>query len=445
MLPQPQPEIVQAVESIAATPADSHRDFAHRTGDAVSAQGLAASGLGGFVLAWALAANLQIMDPAAYVPIFIVFTSVPMIALSIFALKTHRRASSGLTHLFPARPEYGRCALKFLGLLFTVSVLGFLYWLFPEYRREFYQPVWQISAVYALPVIFLAAVYIAAVDGRMAQPCDGYWHAGLVALGRWREADAAILREHALGWLVKGFFLPLMIASAAGPLGQLLEKGWDFSTFGSLYVTSISLVYSLDVIWGVLGYSLTLRALDSQIRSTEPTALGWVSAIFCYIPFSTFIWGSFLNYKGKIDWSDWLEAHPIIYITWGLAILLLLGIYVWATISFGCRFSNLTHRGIIVDGPYRLMKHPAYVSKNLAWWLMAVPFCAHATWLENLQACVCLALTNGIYFLRARTEERHLGKDPAYLEYAKWVERNGLVGQIMQLNRMPLRDAADHT
>ncbi len=38
-----------------------------------------------------------------------------------------------------------------------------------------------------------------------------------------------------------------------------------------------------------------------------------------------------------------------------------------------------------------------------------------------------LALVSGIYYWRARTEERHLMSDPAYAEYAAWMQRHGLV------------------
>jgi hypothetical protein len=36
--------------------------------------------------------------------------------------------------------------------------------------------------------------------------------------------------------------------------------------------------------------------------------------------------------------------------------------------------------------------------------------------------------------LRAKTEERHRGKDPVYAQYARWVERHGL---LRFLNRVP--------
>ena len=44
--------------------------------------------------------------------------------------------------------------------------------------------------------------------------------------------------------------------------------------------------------------------------------------------------------------------------------------------TIGPRFSNLTHRGILTHGPYAWSKHPAYLSKNLFWWLSSLPFLA---------------------------------------------------------------------
>lgn len=108
-----------------------------------------------------------------------------------------------------------------------------------------------------------------------------------------------------------------------------------------------------------------------------------------------------------------------------MAILALTGVYTWATVVFGPRFSNLTNRGIITSGPFRWTKHPAYISKNLSWWLIAVPFVSQQG--AGAAALNCLALlgVNAIYWIRAKTEERHLMQDPVYQEYAAWVAANG--------------------
>ncbi len=102
----------------------------------------------------------------------------------------------------------------------------------------------------------------------------------------------------------------------------------------------------------------------------------------------------------------------MVRVAWAAAIIALTVIYALCTVSFGLRFSNLTHRGIITDGPYRFTKHPAYLAKNLSWWLISVPFVSEQGWGAALRNCMLLALLNLIYYARARTEERHLSRDP---------------------------------
>ena len=412
-------------------PDDVALNFARRQGDRISAQGIGLAGLVGFAIAWLLAYQFSIMESSLLLVLFLVGTALPMAVLSFAVNGVWRRGTSGLCST-PQPVNWTRGIIKFTGLAGTLLALVLCYWLFPEYAKVYYRPVWNTVQWMLFPTILLAIPYIILVDCRMIDPEDGYWHAGLVFLGRWREVNLAQLKAHAMGWMVKGFFLPFMLAGAIAHLDFLTKEGVNFSSFGYLYNTTINLILIIDVTFGSIGYLLTLRILDSHITSTEPTWLGWLSAVICYRPFSGFFWTTFLSYEGKTNWMYWLQPYPIFFITWGFAIIILHVIYVWATCSFGCRFSNLTNRGIIVDGPYRYLKHPGYVSKNLAWWLMAVPFVAHASWPEALRACICLLLTNVIYFGRAWTEERHLNRDPAYKKYSQWIEQNGLFAGLRQ-------------
>jgi steroid 5-alpha reductase family enzyme len=111
----------------------------------------------------------------------------------------------------------------------------------------------------------------------------------------------------------------------------------------------------------------------------------------------------------------------------GAALVALTAIYAWATVAFGLRFSNLTHRGILTHGPYAWSRHPAYLSKNLFWWLSTLPMLSTAGLVEGARATLLLAAVGGVYYWRARTEERHLRSDPAYAEYHAWMARNGPV------------------
>ena len=67
-----------------------------------------------------------------------------------------------------------------------------------------------------------------------------------------------------------------------------------------------------------------------------------------------------------------------------------------------------------------------YIAKNLAWWLTAVPFIVVGDPLDAIRRCMLLLFLNGVYYLRARTEEAHLSQDPTYVQYAQWISRHGL-------------------
>ncbi|MDT0634351.1 hypothetical protein [Spectribacter hydrogenoxidans] len=325
-------------------------------------------------------------------------------------------------------PDVRRVAVKLLGLYSAFVIIGFGYWLFPEYAGTFYGPffyvlrdVWPWLAVLAVP-------YFAWLDARLGEPFDGAWHAGMAVLGRWQLVDRAVLGQFARGWLIKAFFLPLMFALLARSLAfvlQGIETGalWDQARW---FRVALEMTFLVDLVFGVLGYTLAMRWLDSHIRSAEPTLLGWLSALACYQPLWGVIGATYLAYDSDgFGWQNWLAGSDTLTLVWSVLIIGLAAIYAWATVAFGLRFSNLTHRGIITSGPFRVTKHPAYIAKNLSYWLIAVPFVAAGGWDDAVRNSLLLFLVNAIYYVRARTEERHLALDPVYVEYALWIERHG--------------------
>jgi protein-S-isoprenylcysteine O-methyltransferase Ste14 len=255
-------------------------------------------------------------------------------------------------------------------------------------------------------------------------------------LGRWRGLDLALVGQQLLGWLVKGFFLPLMFTYFCDNLNKLLHYDLKLlHSFQGLYDWAYFFMYFIDVSLVSMTYLMALKATDTQIRSTEPSMFGWVIALVCYQPFWSLISRQYIDYDTGVSWGAWLGGVPWLYGVWACLILLLVAVYVWATISFGARFSNLTHRGIITNGPYRYTKHPAYLAKNLSWWLISTPFILSGGVEATLRRCLLLGLLNVIYYLRAKTEERHLGLDPVYRRYSEWIEAHGL---LRGLNRIPL-------
>ena len=351
---------------------------------------------------------------------------LPIIALDVLVLRVHRRASTGIDWDKPPTPDLARSATKVLGLAVTVAPIALAYSVFPE-SGSFYNPFFDVLRRFWAPLVVLSIAYLWFVDGQMREPYDAYWQLGRVALLRVADARRADMANHFRSWLVKAFYLPLFIVYVHGQLRGLIHFNLAdlHSSNLRLYDFLNDLVYGLDVLFATMGYVLSFRVIDTHVRSAEPTMLGWVVALECYDPF----WGGlfrnvYLHYEG-IGFGNWLSAHLTLRWVWVAAILSLDCIYVFATFAFGVRFSNLTHRGILTNGPYRFSKHPAYLAKNLSWWLISVPFVPTHGWVDALRNCVLLGGVNTIYFLRAKTEERHLSRDPVYVEYALWMNDHG--------------------
>ena len=182
----------------------------------------------------------------------------------------------------------------------------------------------------------------------------------------------------------------------------------------------MTLIIIMDLTIALIGYLASVRLLDTHITSAEPTLLGWMVALACYPPFNLRITSLYIGYGDEHRWHHLLADSPMLSILASLIALVLMGIYAWATIAFGMRFSNLTNRGIIYSGPYKYLRHPAYISKGLSWWFGVLPFLN--SWPHALIASVHLFVMNVIYGLRAWTEERHLMREPHYREYCKKVK-----------------------
>jgi len=341
-------------------------------------------------------------------------------------------------------PEAGnldRTLTKCIGVAGSVGFVALLYWLTPEYHNgeSFYGHYYQALRV-LLPAWAVAApFYIYWVDRRLAQPHDSLWQLGRLLCGHWQDVDARVIWQHLLGWLVKGFFLPLMFTYFCDNLDALLHYDLNrLQSFKGIFDWTYFTLYFIDVSLVSMTYLMSLKATDTHIRSSEPTALGWISALVCYEPFWTLISGHYISYDNGKGWQDWFVSGTALWGAWACLILLLVVIYVWATIAFGARFSNLTHRGIITNGPYRFTKHPAYLSKNLSWWMISMPFMFNGNWTDTLRHSLLLASLNLVYYLRAKTEERHLSLDPVYVQYAQWIDEHGI---LRGLNSIPILGA----
>ena len=122
-------------------------------------------------------------------------------------------------------------------------------------------------------------------------------------------------------------------------------------------------------------------------------------------------------------------------------LVVLTAVYAWATVAFGIRFSNLTYRGVLTNGPYRFTRHPAYLSKNLFWWCTTLPFLVSTgDPVQAIRNTVFLGYVSAIYFWRAKTEEAHLlAEDAKYREYHAWMEANGPITRPLAALKRRLR------
>jgi protein-S-isoprenylcysteine O-methyltransferase Ste14 len=142
---------------------------------------------------------------------------------------------------------------------------------------------------------------------------------------------------------------------------------------------------------------------------------------------------------GTPGWAHWFAGNDALLWAWGGLLVILTGVYAWATVVFGIRFSNLTYRGVITNGPYRFTRHPAYLSKNLFWWASVLPFMVNTGSIADaVRNSIFLLVVNGIYYWRARTEEAHLlAEDPKYADYHAWMEQHGFItAPLVRLKRM---------
>ncbi|RDK02848.1 methyltransferase family protein [Paraburkholderia lacunae] len=354
-------------------------------------------------------------------------------AYELFVARVYLRPSAGLAGCAVRPLSTARVGLRLAALASVYAGIGLLYWLLPEYHGAFYNPFWSLIGTLAPYLIVAAPFYFAWMDRHQRELDDAYMLWGRLLFRGQRPANWRPVREMLAGWLVKAFFLPLMIVYLStdadhlnASLATALNAPFSLSTFRFMY----DLSFTMDLMFGTVGYLCTLRILDSHVRSAEPTVLGWLVAVICYQPFWSLIANQYIHYEGSMFWDSWLISMPAVRVIWGTAIIALLMCYALATISFGLRFSNLTNRGIITSGPYRFTRHPAYIAKNLSYWMVSVPFIEPLGWRPALTHCAALVAVNLLYFLRAKTEERHLMNDPDYRAYAEWIARNGLLAKL---------------
>jgi protein-S-isoprenylcysteine O-methyltransferase Ste14 len=379
------------------------------------------------------------------------FTAVPMALWSVLVDKVHRRPSTGIDWSLarPVAEILPLSVVKLTGLWATWAILAGFYGLGRWYWDGSYLFSMEVLTLAIVPMVALSIPYVIWLDRYLVTPRDATWQFGAFLLGggvigrdNW---DTAQIAKHWRAWIIKGFFGAFMISILPGGFAYVVEAN-PAQLLGNpveFIMLLVTLMFVIDVQIGTVGYLLTLRPLDSHIRSGNPFLAGWLAALICYPPF---VWGiigadgQILSYEAfGAKWDYWLAGHDTALWLWGGWLVVLTAIYCWATVVFGIRFSNLTYRGVLTNGPYRFTRHPAYLSKNLFWWFLHLPFLVtNGSVTEAVRNCIFLLAVNAIYYWRARTEEAHLlAEDPKYRAYHAWMEEHGIItAPLARLKRM---------
>jgi len=332
-------------------------------------------------------------------------------------------------------------AWRFIGLWLLVSLFALVYRFHPYYHRPFF---WAFQAIVVNVYGFFCLggfFYVWLTYRRGHRVSDDFSDPALLVLScvrrgwqtvrvrswspwrRYWRSPRVWLLVRTLG--VKFFFVPLMVVFLAEHIGeahrlwrQPLQAYWGIEKIDWIMAFSYQVIFLCDTAVALVGYGFESLWLKNKTRSVDRTWLGWVVCLMCYPPFND-VAGIYLPLTEGGN-ALGLSAETLLVLR-GLTLVFFLG-YVWATFALGVRFSNMSNKGIVARGPYRWIRHPAYVCKNLAWWLEKLPT------MSGFHNVLPMLAWNVVYILRGWTEERHLQADPAYRAYCEQVRYRFLPG-----------------
>lgn len=349
-------------------------------------------------------------------------------------------------------PFFGECALVW------VIELGILQLAFAFYRTagvyafghgDYYKPWFAVMSYMWLVYLWGGLPYVVLTRALQHDPAADCKQAAFVVMkaaqllaSRFTDGRVAAPprfdrfdRSSILGLFVKLFFVPLMTVFFADQFGHLVKNyafilgPHDAINLRDVHNLSYTVVFSVDVGLAWCGYVVSSRWIKNTLWSVEPTAGGWIVALLSYPPFNG-IFGNYFSTPGESGFFGISSPRAVLVLA--VCSILSFSVYTSATVMFGLRFSNLTHRGIVTTGPYAIVRHPAYAAKNFSWWCVMLPFALYQAGSQQSAAplvqVVGLVALSGIYYLRALTEERHLRKDAEYRAYAARVRYRFIPG-----------------
>jgi protein-S-isoprenylcysteine O-methyltransferase Ste14 len=334
---------------------------------------------------------------------FFFYTRLSPYYIALYRLSWHPMLAG---HVAPVKIDI-EMALRFFALAYALLLIPYY-----ALRRGRYSNAWTLFA-------WLGVQCRRKLRGQRAMPAT--------------EAE----RQAMLCLLLKFIFIPFCIHGLMAYLAYtndqlidfaaILKHGWNQDLFAlynaHLHMFILNLIFLADFFPFVVGYLIQARFLDNEVVSVDPSLAGWVACLLCYPPFNAAM-------ASLLPWQvvELAPLHPTFSRTAHLiangALLIFFACYASASVSLGFKCCNLMHRGIVSRGLYRRIRHPAYLFKNLAWWIGALPLvvsAAQSSARELFWVLFCMSGWSSIYLLRALREERHLSRHADYQAYMRQV------------------------
>ncbi|PID58424.1 MAG: hypothetical protein CR986_07925 [Ignavibacteriae bacterium] len=215
--------------------------------------------------------------------------------------------------------------------------------------------------------------------------------------------------------VVKIFYIPVMLNFTINNFNHVDNilfriQFYRFSDFtiAHWYKLFIPFIFFIDTSYFLFGYLFESKKLNNKVKSVDKSGISWLVTLACYPPLNLVTAKIFPWYANE---ENLMVSSPVNEALL-LVIILLFGVYLSATLSLGPKCSNLTNRGIVTNGIYKYIRHPAYTSKVFAWWLMTLP-------IMDFGVFISMFMWTFIYLFRALKEEDHLLNDPDYQTYYK--------------------------
>jgi hypothetical protein len=363
----------------------------------------------------------------------LVACGAPMVVWSLLVDRVHRRASTGLDWNAPRGwgEGLGTGAVKLVGLWATWALIGAAYVLERYYWQGSYLFAIRLMGAALVPLVLLSIPYVLWLERVLVERRDGAWHMGAMLLGRagW---DGARVAHHARVWAVKGFFTAFMLSILPGGFFDLVRWQWDGRGGAGQWADHGPVRGGCaDRDAGLSADAAPARRAYPQRQSLPRRLAGGVDLLSALHADGGGQCAGLSSGDGGLDLLDG-GASGVDDGLGGLAggaggDLCLGDDGLWLEVF------NLTYRGVLTGGPYRLTRHPAYVSKNLFWWSSTLPFFATThLWSDMVRNTVLMAGVSAVYWWRGCTEARHLAaEDPKYRAYSRWARRHAPVTRAL--------------